>query len=158
MAADPNWTPTPVADPAQHKGLLLDEALSSCLMKKGKKIICADPCHQPKAVKQLPEKWKATTIFSLLLKEPQTFPQPHSTCTNTIHASSVLLLKDSKNKNNHIHQLLNCWLVCSWWNAHKDDFLVARSKNEIIWKREHEYSHKILKFQHRSSLKRFILE
>lgn len=37
MAADPIWTPTPVVDSAQHKGLPLDEALSSCLMKKGGK-------------------------------------------------------------------------------------------------------------------------
>lgn len=56
MAADPNWTPTPVVDSVQQKGLLLDEVLSSCLMKKGGKIICTDPWHQPKAVKQLPGK------------------------------------------------------------------------------------------------------
>lgn len=59
MAADPNWTHTPVIDSAQHKGLLLDEALSSCLIKKGGgvvEIICTDPWHQPKAVKQLPGK------------------------------------------------------------------------------------------------------
>lgn len=43
---------------------------------RGGGITCTDLWHQPKAVNKLPGEWKATASLSLLLKEPETFPQP----------------------------------------------------------------------------------